>query len=43
VTYDPVHPQGGAEWVRVRIVKLILSPLLIAFGLGFAAFGLTFL
>jgi hypothetical protein len=43
VTYDPVHPQGSAEWVWVRIAKLILSPPLIAFGLGFAAFGLTFL
>ena len=43
VTYDPVHPQGSAEWVGVQTFKLILSPLLIAFGLGFAIFGLTFL
>jgi hypothetical protein len=43
VTYDPVDPQGSAEWVGIQIFKLILSPLLIAFGLGFAVFGLTFL
>jgi hypothetical protein len=43
VTYDPLDPQGTAEWAGVRIFKLILSPLLILFGLGLAAFGLTLL
>jgi Protein of unknown function (DUF3592) len=43
VTYDPLDPQRSAERVGVRKFKLIFSPLLIAFGLGFAIFGLTFL
>jgi hypothetical protein len=43
VTYDPVGPQRSAERVGVRAFKLILSPVLVAFGLGLAIFGLTFL
>jgi hypothetical protein len=44
VSYDPADPQRSAERVGVRTFKLIfLSPLLIAFGVGFAIFGLTFL
>jgi hypothetical protein len=43
VTYDPADPQGSAEWAGVRMFKLTLAPLLIAFGLGFAVLGLTFL
>lgn len=41
VTCDPLDPQGTAEWAGVRIFKLILSPLLILFGLGLGIFGLT--
>jgi hypothetical protein len=43
VTYDLVDPQRSAERVGVQIFKLILSPLVIAFGVGLAIFGLTFL
>jgi hypothetical protein len=43
VAYDPHDPQGTAERAGVRAVKALLSPLLIAFGLGLGIFGLTFL
>jgi hypothetical protein len=42
-SYDPLDPQRSAERVGVRVFKLILAPLLIALGLGFVLFGLTFL
>ena len=43
VTSDLVDPQRSAERIGVQIFKLILSPLVIAFGVGLAIFGLTFL
>jgi hypothetical protein len=43
VTYDPADPQRSAEKAGVRVFKLLLSPLLIAFGLGLGILGLTFL
>jgi uncharacterized protein DUF3592 len=43
VTYDPARPRDSAERTGVLSLKVILSPLLVALGLGLAIFGLTFL
>lgn len=42
VTYDPHDPQGSAERAGVRTRKAALSPLVIAFGLGFVVFGILY-
>lgn len=43
VAYDPADPQRSAERAGVMSLKVVLSPLLIALGLGLAIYGLTFL
>ena len=43
VVYDPRRPQGSAERAGVRSLKVVLSPLLVALGLGLTLYGLTFL
>jgi Protein of unknown function (DUF3592) len=43
VAYDPADPHRSAERAGVGALKIALSPLLIALGLGLAIYGLTFL
>jgi hypothetical protein len=43
VTYDPARPHDSAERSGVLSLKVVLSPLLVALGLGLAIYGLTFL
>lgn len=42
VVYDPATPQTSAERAGVLQVKVALSPLLMALGVGLAIYGLTF-
>jgi Protein of unknown function (DUF3592) len=43
VLYDPADPEGSADRAGVRTFKVVVSPVLIAIGVGFIVFGTTFL